>query len=101
VASRARFQSLLRRWHEARESLVPSPSEVRTTNMLGGAWARRQGGGAWACQQGGSPKAGSGGAGAWPTRDRSSGAVVRGMPGREAMTHLVLDEGGVSGGTTP
>jgi hypothetical protein len=40
-------------------------------------------------------------AGAWDTRDRSSGAVVRGMSGREAMTHLVPGEGGVSGGTTP
>jgi hypothetical protein len=47
MASRARFQSLLRRWREARESLVPSPSEVCTTNMLGGAWARQQGGSAW------------------------------------------------------
>jgi hypothetical protein len=53
------------------------------------------------CQHGDSPKAGSEGAGAWPTGDRSSGAVVRGMPGREAMTHLVPGEEGVSGGTTP
>jgi hypothetical protein len=75
-------------------STSSSPSEVRASNMLGGAWARRRGGVVLALalqarQHGGSPKAGSGGAGAWPTRDRSSAVVVQGVPGREAMTHFI------------
>jgi hypothetical protein len=37
----------------------------------------------------------------WPTRDRPYGAVVRGMPGREAAMHLIPDEGGVPGKTMP
>jgi hypothetical protein len=52
-------------------------------------------------QHGSSLKAGSGGAGAWPTRDRSSGAVVRGVPGQESTMHLIHSKGGVSNETMP
>jgi hypothetical protein len=52
-------------------------------------------------QHGGSLITSSGGASARPTGDRSGGVVVRGVPGQEAMTHLISGEGGVSGGMTP
>jgi hypothetical protein len=31
----------------------------------------------------------------WPTGFRPGGAAMRGVPGREAATHLIPDEGGV------
>jgi hypothetical protein len=52
-------------------------------------------------QHGGPSEARSGGACTWLTKDRPGGVVVRGMPRREAMTHLIPDEGGVPGKMMP
>jgi hypothetical protein len=54
-----------------------------------------------ACQHGSPSEADSGGASTWPIGDRTGGAVVRGMPDREATTHRILDEDGVPGETMP
>jgi hypothetical protein len=35
----------------------------------------------------------------WPTRDRPGGAVLQGVPGREAVVNLIPSEGGVQGKT--
>jgi hypothetical protein len=37
----------------------------------------------------------------WPTKDSLGGAVVRGVLGREAVTHLISGEGGVPGEMMP
>jgi hypothetical protein len=46
-------------------------------------------------------KAGLGGPSTWPTEDMPGGAVVQGVPGQEAATHLILDEGEVTREATP
>jgi hypothetical protein len=52
-------------------------------------------------RNGGPLEAGSRGASTCSTRYRLGGAVVLGVPGQKAMTHLIPDEGRVSGEMTP
>jgi hypothetical protein len=74
--------------------------------VLHGARVGRRGGVALArvfraCQHGGPSDDGSGGASTWPIEDRPGGAEERGMPGREAVTHLIPSEDRVLGETSP